>query len=272
MSGAPLTFAVLRDANMRRLPTFRNAQGQLSHTLPNGADWSLNDWFTALVGGCGELEEELLDPTGEIDISDASDAIADVAIYLDLLALQVGAEFEAELTELFAAPFWASRGAKPLRLASFEDLSALISLIHYGRQAPTHPDRSFWSLADTLAAMFGQVGRLGNVLKKLRRGDVPARSLDKEIAGRLSGILINLGSLARRLGIDLGAAIVRKFNATSDKVGSPVRLGVVPATNDDEAPRKFPPFAVEMERILGTGDLAEPPDPIPLRPADKGDA
>jgi hypothetical protein len=44
-----LTFGDLRQANLERLPLFRNAQGELSHSQSDGSDWSLNDWLTATV-------------------------------------------------------------------------------------------------------------------------------------------------------------------------------------------------------------------------------
>lgn len=217
-----LTFAALRDANMRRLPTFRNAKGELSHSRADGSDWSLNDWFTALAGECGELEEALLGSGHATAEGPIADEMADVAIYLDILAYQVGADMTA------AIGFCVVPHHKPTPLAPpalrYGALRRLTEFASSGRLIPTHPDGTPWSVGDQAAALLGRVCLLGNTLKKMRRGDYGGDNPIKEVHGRLAAILIHLDGMAFRLDIDLGAAIVRKFNATSRKVGSPVLL------------------------------------------------
>jgi NTP pyrophosphatase (non-canonical NTP hydrolase) len=98
-----LTFNVLRSANIARLPLFRDKQGRLSH--PNGADnWSVAEWFTAMAGEVGEagnLIKKIFrgdfgipgrDPTTwDLGLKlNVAKELADVAIYLDLLAHRCG--------------------------------------------------------------------------------------------------------------------------------------------------------------------------------------
>jgi hypothetical protein len=74
-----------------------------------------------------------------------------------------------------------------------------------------------------MTALTGEVGELANFLKKWRRGDMPSGA--PEIGRELADILIYLDILAGELGFDLAAETVSKFNATSDKIGSDVKLG-----------------------------------------------
>lgn len=90
-----LTFLELRLANLERLPQFRNLKGELSHTLPNGEDWSYNDWVVALAGEVGEIANfAKKHRRGDIStpefIAEAAKEIADVQIYLDLLCIRLG--------------------------------------------------------------------------------------------------------------------------------------------------------------------------------------
>lgn len=104
---AYLRFETLRQANLLRVPVFKNAKGELSH--PNGVnDWSMNDWMTALCGEVGELANELKKVhRGDISIEEArekiSNEIADVQCYLDLLAIRCGIHLdEATMTKFNA--------------------------------------------------------------------------------------------------------------------------------------------------------------------------
>lgn len=111
-----------------------------------------------------------------------------------------------------------------------------------------------WSPCDWMTAVAGEVGEAANKIKKLKRIetdglDTPQnrellelipRQLLKEapdvieravrealqlsIADELADVVIYLDLLAHRLGVSLSEAVVRKFNRTSEKVGSPLRL------------------------------------------------
>lgn len=100
-----------------------------------------------------------------------------------------------------------------------------------------------WSVADWAVAMAGEAGEVCNAVKKLRRIEDglanisdPARQLSTrqeavdKIGEELADTFLYLNLLACRLGVDLAAAIVAKFNATSARYGFPERLSL-----DDEA-------------------------------------
>lgn len=79
------------------------------------------------------------------------------------------------------------------------------------------------------AELGGEVGELLNVVKKLERevrGWRGSRAAPKDFADECADVLICLDKLARRQDVDLAAATVAKFNATSDKVGLPHKLAL----------------------------------------------
>lgn len=92
---ADLTFAVLRNANVLRLPQFKNKHGEPAHSQPDGSDWSLGEWSNAVMGELGEAANLLKkiqrgDTTLHEARADLGDEFADVVIYLDLLAFRAG--------------------------------------------------------------------------------------------------------------------------------------------------------------------------------------
>lgn len=101
---------------------------------------------------------------------------------------------------------------------------------HYGH------DLTDWSPTDWACALAGEVGELCNFIKKMRRGDtVDPGDVEKELAD----VAIYLDLLAQRLGVNLGDAIIAKFNQSSRKIGSPVRLsgaGMIQVTDNDHDP------------------------------------
>lgn len=90
-----LTFNVLRAANEKRLPEFKNSKGEPAHSEPDGSDWTLSDWATALSGEVGEAANIIKKVRrGDLTIEEARPALAkelaDVVTYLDILAKQAG--------------------------------------------------------------------------------------------------------------------------------------------------------------------------------------
>lgn len=80
------------------------------------------------------------------------------------------------------------------------------------------------------AELGGEVGELLNVVKKLEReerGWPGSRATDTDFEDECADVLICLDKLARRKGVDLVSATIRKFNATSDKVGLPHKLAAL---------------------------------------------
>lgn len=90
-----LSFAQLRDANVARLPLFKNKHGQPAHSEPDGSDWSPAQWLQAVVGKLGEYANfRKKYERGDISLEEfnreAGKELADVVIYLDLLAFRLG--------------------------------------------------------------------------------------------------------------------------------------------------------------------------------------
>lgn len=101
-----LTLAALREANLARLPQFRDRKGRICHAQPDGSDWTSAQWLQAVVGELGELANLLKKvDRGDLIVEEAHEAIqkefADVLIYLDIFALQ----FRIDLDEAVISKF-----------------------------------------------------------------------------------------------------------------------------------------------------------------------
>lgn len=110
------------------------------------------------------------------------------------------------------------RSANLLRCIQFRD----------GKGVLCHPNGvRDWSLQEWSNAMAGECGEACNITKKIGRGDYgsqPTIQAISDLADEIADVVIYADLLAARAGIDLGAAIVRKFNLTSDKVLSDIKL------------------------------------------------
>lgn len=105
MDQSNLTFATLREANLRRLPLFKNGKGEPAHSEPDGSDWSISEWLEALTGELGEFANwHKKFRRGDIDRDEMRAVgraeLADIQIYLDLLAYR----FEQEMSEIDVWP------------------------------------------------------------------------------------------------------------------------------------------------------------------------
>ena len=69
----------------------------------------------------------------------------------------------------------------------------------------------------------GEVGEALNEVKKLEREAMGWRG-SRTTTLKLADVVICLDGLARHYGIDLQQAVIRKFNATSEKQGFPHKL------------------------------------------------
>jgi NTP pyrophosphatase (non-canonical NTP hydrolase) len=92
-----LTFNVLRCANERRVGHFKNRKGEIAHSKSDGSDWGLAQWCNAVCGELGEAANlikkiERGDFTLEERRADLGKELADVVIYLDLLAKRAGVD------------------------------------------------------------------------------------------------------------------------------------------------------------------------------------
>jgi NTP pyrophosphatase (non-canonical NTP hydrolase) len=119
----------------------------------------------------------------------------------------------------------------PTRLA-FADVTAA----NRSRAERWHPgfpaDGADWTIADWSNAVCGEAGELANVIKKLRRhecglrgeGDPTADDLRAMAAEEIADVILYADLLATKLGVDLPAAIVAKFDKVSERQGFPERL------------------------------------------------
>lgn len=101
-----LKFSTLREANLRRLPLFKNAKGEPAHSEPDGSDWSFGEWICAITGELGELANLVKKVRrGDMTVDEARPAIAkeiaDVNIYLDILASRFGIDLGQAIVDKF---------------------------------------------------------------------------------------------------------------------------------------------------------------------------
>lgn len=89
------------------------------------------------------------------------------------------------------------------------------------------PNGEGFSMLFLSNAMGGEAGEAQNVVKKLERerlGYAGSRATVADLGEELADVVIYADLLARKAGIDLGAAIIKKFNETSDKLGFETKL------------------------------------------------
>ena len=110
--------------------------------------------------------------------------------------------------------FMTLREANLMRLPLFTD--------RQGRKCHSEPDGSDWSQAEWLQATVGELGELANLLKKVRRGDMLLEEAMPEIKKEFADIVTYLDIWALQFGIDLGEAVISKFNEVSERVGADV--------------------------------------------------
>jgi NTP pyrophosphatase (non-canonical NTP hydrolase) len=94
----------------------------------------------------------------------------------------------------------------------------------HGQLAHSKADGSDWSPAQWLQAVIGELGEYANLRKKFERGDVDNATFHREASDELADVVTYLDILAMQLQIDLGEAVMDKFNRVSERVGSTVRI------------------------------------------------
>lgn len=93
--------------------------------------------------------------------------------------------------------------------------------MNYGRCKADIKTSDNWTPLEWGGALAGEVGELCNFLKKMRRGE----KIDKEkLAHELGDIICYADLLAAKLDIDLGKAVIEKFNIVSKRWGSKYTL------------------------------------------------
>ena len=204
--GHALTFDALREANMLRLPVFKNCHGGAAHSKRDGSDWSPAQWVQAIMGELGEfasvrLKYEYGEITREQFEEATSKELADVQTYLDLLArraLDVPTSDTASVSE--------------------------------------------WDPAIILLKIIAHLGEYANARKKFERGDFTAEEFRESALPNLNKVKETLGTLITSArgpwsplrtdyephptGVDLGMATVAKWNEVSERVGCDIHLVV----------------------------------------------
>lgn len=161
--------------------------------------------------------------------------------------------------------FNALREANLARLPLFQNAQ--------GEPAHAEADGSDWTNAQWLQAVLGELGELANVLKKVDRGDFALEEAGEQIAHELADVVTYLDILAMRLDVDLGRAVVDKFNLVSARVHAGVRLdgpdwfydaklGRVPA----EVVQAMRGSSVRLSEVSDAS--ANWPPPVPVGPDD----
>ena len=97
-------------------------------------------------------------------------------------------------------------------------------------------DAEPWSTLERCGEMTGEAGEAANVAKKMKRGwkmengiKVPHSEKDRQkflrdLADELADVIITADLTAAQEGIDLGAAVIRKFNEKSENWGCEQKL------------------------------------------------
>lgn len=108
------------------------------------------------------------------------------------------------------------RGANRARLPQFRDAR--------GRLVHKDSDGSDWLLSQWCNAVCGELGEAANLIKKIERGDLSLDEARDMLSDELADVATYLDLLANRARINLGEAIIDKFNRVSERVSSQVRL------------------------------------------------
>lgn len=101
-----------------------------------------------------------------------------------------------------------------------------------GEPAHSTPDGSDWKLSAWSNAVAGEVGESANIIKKVERGDITLDDARQALADEFADIATYLDLMAFRAGVDLGAAVVSKFNRVSERVNATTRLSCAGAVTD----------------------------------------
>lgn len=112
------------------------------------------------------------------------------------------------------------RHANTMRMPQFKN--------RRGEPAHSEPDGSDWALSAWCNAVCGELGEAANLIKKIERGDLTLDEARDDLAREFADVVTYLDILAMRAGVDLGEAVVDKFNEVSRRVGSDVFIAAMP--------------------------------------------
>lgn len=132
-------------------------------------------------------------------------------------------------TEVFAKGYVSAGGALSIVPTVGDEAFTDLRQANIARQREWNPGEPL-SLTYCTNELAGEVGEACNVAKKLERerlGIRGSRDTVKHFAEELADVVICADLAALREGIDLDAAIVEKFNKTSDNVGLKTKMRLV---------------------------------------------
>jgi NTP pyrophosphatase (non-canonical NTP hydrolase) len=128
-----------------------------------------------------------------------------------------------------AMTFGVLRAANVARLPRFKNRK--------GEPAHSQPDGSDWALSTWSNAVLGELGELANMIKKIERGDITLDEAREACGKECADVATYLDILAFRLGVDLGQAVVDKFNEVSDRVGADIKIDSYGDAHDRDEPK-----------------------------------
>lgn len=189
----PLSFATLRAANTARLQLFKNSRGGPAHSKPDGSDWSKGEWMNAILGELGEAANLVKkvkrgDMPLEAALGELANEFADVVTYTDLTAMQFDLQFHHYVD-----------------FDAFRLINQNIFAINRGLSLGEWMNKAFGSYGATAMIVDGWDG------KSSRISAGPVRNY------LLNG-LVAIDCAAMKIGVDLGNAVLRKFNNVSARV------------------------------------------------------
>lgn len=204
-----MNYQLLRKANITRLPLYKNANGQINHSKPDGSDWVPEQWLQALVGEIGEYANfrkkyDRGDLTAEEFKVDAGKELADVQLYLDLLALRC---------------FDVNGAPHPLGVALYNGKNHV---------NPRFVELSGKNAAKCLQAITAKVGAYAELREKLDLYEMAFSEYAFKAQDAIAAIQAHLLLLAKSClnkdgyidtnGIDLWQCTIDKFNEVSHRV------------------------------------------------------
>lgn len=208
-----LTFDRFTEANMARLPLFKNGKGQPAHSTQDGHDWSPGQWFQAFMGEVGELAVLRDDyEAGRIShdtfVREASKEAADVQTYFVIMCKR----FLDRLVTYKNFDGGLDPQGLPFCWSGSQHLMKLVAVIGYVCNARKKYERGDYTYDEYMHQFEGH----GNLLRRAANDFFSAMLLDgvKDPADEVAE--------PHPRGIDLALACVGKFNEVSARVGAPV--------------------------------------------------
>ena len=101
---------------------------------------------------------------------------------------------------------------------------AELRAINAPRSKELFPQCQKWTASDWICALVGEVGEMANFIKKVNRGDKTLDAARSDIAKEIADCILYLDLLATNLDIDMGQAVVDKFNEVSDRFDCDTKL------------------------------------------------